>query len=78
MTEHIGRLGRAAILAGKGERAARLYWQCVEFGLAPEERAQNLGAGLASSFGESHFSLESEEVERLPFSMSGGGDAVPS
>jgi phenylalanine-4-hydroxylase len=28
-----------------------------------------LGAGLASSFGESHFSLESDEVERLPFSV---------
>ena len=28
-----------------------------------------LGAGLASSFGESHFSLESTEVERLPFSV---------
>jgi phenylalanine-4-hydroxylase len=29
-----------------------------------------LGAGLASSFGEAHFSLESEAVERLPFSVS--------
>ena len=28
-----------------------------------------LGAGLASSFGEAHFSLESDEVERLPFSI---------
>jgi phenylalanine-4-hydroxylase len=28
-----------------------------------------LGAGLASSFGESHFSLESETVERLRFSV---------
>ena len=28
-----------------------------------------LGAGLASSFGEAHFSLESGEVERLPFSV---------
>ena len=28
-----------------------------------------LGAGLASSFGESHFSLESDAVERLPFSV---------
>jgi phenylalanine-4-hydroxylase len=28
-----------------------------------------LGAGLASSFGESHLSLESAEVERLPFSV---------
>ena len=28
-----------------------------------------LGAGLASSFGEAHFSLECDEVERLPFSV---------
>ena len=28
-----------------------------------------LGAGLASSFGEAHFSLESDAVERLPFSV---------
>src|SRR5207253_2073362 len=28
------------------------------------------GAGLSSSFGESHFSLESDKVERLPFSVS--------
>jgi phenylalanine-4-hydroxylase len=28
-----------------------------------------LGAGLASSFGEAHFSLESDGVERLPFSV---------
>ena len=28
-----------------------------------------LGAGLASSFGEAHFSLESDTVERLPFSV---------
>jgi phenylalanine-4-hydroxylase len=28
-----------------------------------------LGAGLASSFSEAHFSLESDSVERLPFSV---------
>jgi len=28
-----------------------------------------LGAGLASSFGEAHSSLESGQVERLPFSI---------
>jgi phenylalanine-4-hydroxylase len=56
MAEHIGRLGTAAIEAGEGHRAARLYWHSVEFGLAREG-------------GESHFSLESEEVDRLPFSV---------
>ena len=70
MAEHIGRLGTAAIAAGEGQRAARLYWHSVEFGLAREGgELKILGAGLASSFGESHFSLESEEVERLPFSV---------
>ncbi len=70
MAEHIGRLGLAAIAAGEGARAARLYWHSVEFGLAKEDgELKILGAGLASSFGESHFSLESETVERLPFSV---------
>ncbi len=70
MAQHLGRLGSAAIAAGDATRAARLYWHSVEFGLAREgEALKILGAGLASSFGEAHFSLESEAVERLPFSV---------
>ena len=70
MARHIGDLGQAAIAAGEGQRAARLYWHSVEFGLACEHgELKILGAGLASSFGESHFSLESDEVERLPFTV---------
>ena len=70
MAAHVGRLGSAAIAAGEGHRAARLYWHSVEFGLAKEHgRLKILGAGLASSFGEAHFSLESNEVKRLPFSV---------
>ncbi|HYX46378.1 MAG TPA: phenylalanine 4-monooxygenase, partial [Sphingomicrobium sp.] len=70
MTRHVGELGRAAIAAGEGHRAARLYWHSVEFGLAMEHgELKILGAGLASSFGESHLSLESDSVERLPFSV---------
>jgi len=69
MVEHVGRLGTAAIAAGEGHRVARIYWHSVEFGLAKERgELKILGAGLASSFGESHFSLESTKVERLPFS----------
>ncbi len=71
MVEQIGRLGMAAIAAGEGARVARLYWHSVEFGLALEhDELKILGAGLASSFGEAHFSLESGSVERLPFSIS--------
>ena len=70
MTRHIGELGSAAIAAGQGDKAARLYWHSVEFGLATETgELKILGAGLASSFGEAHFSLESDAVERLPFSV---------
>jgi phenylalanine-4-hydroxylase len=70
MVEHVGRLGLAAIEAGEGHRVARIYWHSVEFGLANEgDELKILGAGLASSFGEAHFSLESDEVVRLPFSV---------
>jgi phenylalanine-4-hydroxylase len=70
MTRHIGELGSAAIAADQGHKAARLYWHSVEFGLAMEHgELKILGAGLASSFGESHLSLESTDVERLPFSL---------
>ncbi len=70
MVEHVGRLGTAAIAAGEGDRVSRIYWHSVEFGLARENgELKILGAGLASSFGEAHFSLESDEVERLPFSV---------
>jgi phenylalanine-4-hydroxylase len=70
MVEHVGHLGGAAIAAGRGDLVARIYWHSVEFGLAREGgELKILGAGLASSFGEAHFSLESESVERLPFSV---------
>ncbi|HUG45109.1 MAG TPA: phenylalanine 4-monooxygenase [Sphingomicrobium sp.] len=69
MIEHVGRLGTGAIAAGEGQRVARLYWHSVEFGLAEEAgELKILGAGLASSFGEAHFSLEDDGIERLPFS----------
>lgn len=70
MARHIGELGVAACAANKGGLVSRIYWHSVEFGLAREGgELKILGAGLASSFGEAHFSLESEEVERLPFSV---------
>jgi phenylalanine-4-hydroxylase len=69
MTRHVGELGTAAIVAGQGRKAARLYWHSVEFGLAKEHGdLKILGAGLASSFGDAHFSLEAE-VPRPRFTI---------
>ncbi|QDP19721.1 phenylalanine 4-monooxygenase [Sphingomonas xanthus] len=59
LMEALGRLGVEAIAAGLGDTIARIYWHSVEFGLAHEGgEVKILGAGLASSFGESHFALE--------------------
>jgi phenylalanine-4-hydroxylase len=70
MVEHVGKLGVAATASGAVHLVARIYWHSVEFGLAREGgELKILGAGLASSFGEAHFSLESEQVQRLPFSI---------
>src|SRR3954466_15703218 len=70
MVEHVGHLGGAAVAAGEGDRMARIYWHSVEFGLAREHgELKILGAGLASSFGEAHFSLESPAGGCLPFSV---------
>lgn len=69
MARHVGELGVQALGAGEGHRAARIYWHSVEFGLAKEQgELKILGAGLASSFGEAHFSLENDGVERHSFS----------
>ncbi len=49
---------------------SRLYWFTVEFGVAWEEGALKLyGAGLASSFGEAAYALDSGKPERLPFDL---------
>ncbi|CAA9521457.1 MAG: Phenylalanine-4-hydroxylase [uncultured Sphingomonas sp.] len=66
--EAIGRVGQQAIIAGRGEWVARLYWHTVEFGLCREEgEVRILGAGLASSFGEARASLEDAGIERRRF-----------
>jgi phenylalanine-4-hydroxylase len=72
MMEHCGHLGLAAITAGHGEWAARLYWHSVEFSLCREDgEVKILGAGLASSFGEFQPSLDSPEVARPRFTIAG-------
>lgn len=69
LMEALGRLGVEGIAAGHGEVVSRLYWHTVEFGLARENgEVKILGAGLASSFGEAHFSLEAD-VPRPRFTI---------
>jgi len=69
LMQAMGRLGMEAIEAGMGDLISRLYWHTVEFGLAREDgQVKILGAGLASSFGEAHFSLEAD-IPRPRFTL---------
>jgi phenylalanine-4-hydroxylase len=66
----LGEAGLAALGKGNVHRLSRLYWYAIEFGLAREDGALKIyGAGIASSFQESTYSLESEVPERLPFDL---------
>ena len=66
--EAYGRAGVRAGAQGRMQELARLYWFTVEFGLvASADGPRIYGAGIASSPGESVFSLESAEAARLPF-----------
>ena len=66
----LGNLGLKALQIGEIERIARLYWYTIEVGLAREDgRTKIYGAGIASSFGETHYSLESPRPHRLKFNL---------
>jgi len=66
----MGAQGLASIDAGALHRLARLYWYSVEFGLAREAGETRIyGAGLLSSFGESHYALESAVPHRARFEL---------
>ena len=66
----LGRLGLEAHRWGLGDRLARLYWYTIEFGLAREDGELKIyGAGIASSFGESVYALESDVPERPRFDL---------
>ncbi len=68
--QRLGEEGLKAVAAGKVAIFSRLYWFTVEFGVALEEGALRLyGAGLASSFGEAAYALDSPRPERLPFDL---------
>jgi phenylalanine-4-hydroxylase len=52
------------------DRLARLYWYTVEFGLLRDRGELRLyGAGIVSSFGESHFALEDPSPNRIAFDL---------
>jgi phenylalanine-4-hydroxylase len=62
--------GKAGVKASKKERVflARLYWFTVEFGLIDTPAGTRIyGGGIASSPGETVYSLESDEPLRRPF-----------
>jgi phenylalanine-4-hydroxylase len=66
----LGEAGFAALGKGAIHRLARLYWYTVEFGLAREDGTLKIyGAGIASSFEESTYALESPVPVRRPFDM---------
>jgi phenylalanine-4-hydroxylase len=66
----LGEAGLRALGKGQIHRLARLYWYTVEFGLAREDGQLKIyGAGIASSFEESTYSLESPIPQRLPFNL---------
>ena len=66
----LGELGLESMRRGMLHRLARLYWYTVEFGLTREDGGLRIyGAGIASSFGESHYSLESPKPKRRAFDM---------
>ncbi len=52
------------------DHLARLYWYTVEFGLIRDGGDLKLyGAGIVSSFGESHFALEDASPNRIGFDL---------
>ena len=71
--DFLAAFGKAALRAqadGHLQHMARLYWYTVEFGLMRSPEGVRLyGAGIASSPGESVFSLESASPNRLGFSL---------
>lgn len=68
--EDYGRAGLEAARHGTLHRLARLYWYTVEFGLAQtKDGLRIVGAGIASSPGESVFALESPSPNRVAFDL---------
>jgi phenylalanine-4-hydroxylase len=63
-----GKGGLRAQRLGALDQLSRVYWFTVEFGLvAQSEGLRIYGAGIASSFAETRFSLEDSSPNRLKF-----------
>lgn len=68
--ESYGKAGLVAAEHGTLKYLARLYWYTVEFGLArTPEGMRIVGAGIASSPGETIFALESPSPNRVAFDL---------
>ena len=66
----LGEAGLSALGSGNIHRLSRLYWYTVEFGLAREDGELNIyGAGLASSFEEAGYALDSPLPRRQRFDL---------
>ncbi len=68
--EAYGHAGLRAKRLGKLTELARVYWYTVEFGLVRQAEGLRIyGAGIASSFSESRFSVESDSPNRIGFEL---------
>jgi phenylalanine-4-hydroxylase len=65
-----GKGGLRARSLGKLTELARVYWYTVEFGLVQQKDGMRIyGAGIASSFSESSFSIQSDSPNRIAFDL---------
>ena len=65
-----GKGGLRAQSLGKLTELARVYWYTVEFGLVRQADGLRIyGAGIASSFSESRFSIQSDSPNRIAFDL---------
>ncbi len=73
MADFIQAYGYAGLRAkqiGKLTELARVYWYTVEFGLVRQvEGLRIYGAGIASSFSESRFAVQSDSPNRIGFEL---------
>lgn len=68
--EAYGKGGLRAATLGTLPMLARVYWYSVEFGLLQRREGLRLyGAGMASSYTESRYCLESPQPNRLRFNL---------